>query len=100
MEVITRITPSTLTIAIVSAVLHSLIALLMFSKLMDSMDWMDPGSNAATQQVVALNRVLKQGGRVLFRSASRRPWYTDVLEEHGFEAKCVGQREPGKCIDR
>jgi len=84
MEVIARITPSTLTIAV----------------LMDSMDWFDPEATAAQEQIFALNKVLKAGGRVLFRSAALRPWYTDIFERNGFEAKCVGRRDPGKCIDR
>ncbi|KIX02343.1 uncharacterized protein Z518_08284 [Rhinocladiella mackenziei CBS 650.93] len=84
MEVIARISPSTLTIAI----------------LMDSMDWFNPLENAALEQVIALNKVLKLGGRVLFRSAALRPWYTQIFEKHGFETKCVGRRDSGKCIDR
>ncbi|KAK5384212.1 hypothetical protein LTS13_002405 [Exophiala xenobiotica] len=84
MEVIARISPSTLTIAI----------------LMDSMDWFNPAETAAQEQIAALNKVLKIGGRVLFRSASVRPWYTNIFEQNGFEAKCVGRRDSGKCIDR
>ncbi|KAJ9606947.1 hypothetical protein H2200_008958 [Cladophialophora chaetospira] len=86
MEVIARISPATLTIAI----------------LMDSMDWFDPADpdGAALEQVVSLNKVLKIGGRVLFRSAALRPWYTDIFEQNGFDAKCVGRRDSGKCIDR
>ncbi|OAL39407.1 hypothetical protein AYO20_01277 [Fonsecaea nubica] len=86
MEVIARISPSTLTIAI----------------LMDSMDWFDPSDkdSAALEQIVALNKVLKLGGRVLFRSAALRPWYTDIFEQNGFSASCVGRRDSGKCIDR
>ncbi|KAL2429941.1 hypothetical protein ABEF95_013319 [Exophiala dermatitidis] len=84
MEVIARISPSTLTIAI----------------LMDSMDWFNPAESAAKEQIVALNKVLKVGGRVLFRSAALRPWYTDIFEQNGFEANCVGRRDSGKCIDR
>ncbi|EXJ90521.1 hypothetical protein A1O1_03624 [Capronia coronata CBS 617.96] len=84
MEVIARISPSTLTIAI----------------LMDSMDWFNPGETVAHEQIVALNKVLKVGGRVLFRSAALRPWYTQIFEKNGFEAKCVGRRDSGKCIDR
>lgn len=67
---------------------------------MDSMDWFDPTSDAAQQQILALNRVLKHGGRVLFRSAARKPWYANVFEQNGFEVKCVACRESGKCIDR
>ncbi|KIW55877.1 hypothetical protein, variant [Exophiala xenobiotica] len=84
MEVIARISPSTLTIAI----------------LMDSMDWFNPAEMAAQEQIAALNKVMKIGGRVLFRSASVRPWYTQIFEQNGFEAKCVGRRDSGKCIDR
>ena len=84
MEVISRIAPSTLTIAV----------------LMDSMDWFDPEGKEAEGQVVALNRVLKVGGRAFFRSAALRPWYVDVFEGNGFASSCVGKRTAGKCIDR
>ena len=67
---------------------------------MDSMDWFDPAGEVAFHQVLALNKVLKMGGRVLFRSAARRPWYTDLFEQSGFDAKCVARRDAGKCIDR
>ncbi|OTA64281.1 hypothetical protein K449DRAFT_328071 [Hypoxylon sp. EC38] len=83
-EVLARITPGTLTVAVV----------------MDSMDWFDPGSNAAAAQVTKLNRALRMGGRVLLRSASLRPWYLDEFERHGFVTKCHGKRSPGTCIDR
>ncbi|EXJ80976.1 hypothetical protein A1O3_07264 [Capronia epimyces CBS 606.96] len=84
MEVIARISPSSLTIAI----------------LMDSMDWFNPTGTSAQEQIVALNKVLKVSGRVMFRSAALRPWYTQIFEQNGFEAKCVGRRDSGKCIDR
>ncbi len=67
---------------------------------MDSMDWFNPAEGDALQQAVALNKVLKMDGRVLFRSAALRPWYTDIFEQNGFESKCVGRRDSGKCIDR
>lgn len=67
---------------------------------MDSMDWFDPVTDAALQQILALNRVLKRGGRVLFRSAAQKPWYANVFEQNGFETKCVARRDSGKCIDR
>jgi betaine lipid synthase len=71
-------------------------------QLMDSMDWFDPAdtTSAAFSQVLALNKVLKIGGRVFFRSAARKPWYADLFENNGFEAKRVGLREGGNCIDR
>ena len=67
---------------------------------MDSMDWFDSGSEDALQQVIALNKVLKLGGRVLFRTAARTPWYVQPFQDKGFEVKCVARRDSGKCIDR
>ncbi|KAL8714977.1 MAG: hypothetical protein Q9225_006462 [Loekoesia sp. 1 TL-2023] len=83
-EVIQRFTPASLTIAII----------------MDSMDWFDPSSTAATTQVRALNRALKPKGRVLLRSAGLTPWYVHVFEKHGFKTQRVAARLPGSCIDR
>ncbi|KAI1807051.1 hypothetical protein F4811DRAFT_64156 [Daldinia bambusicola] len=83
-EVLARIAPGTLTVAVV----------------MDSMDWFDPGSNAAAAQIAKLNRALRMGGRVMLRSGGLRPWYLAEFERHGFSAKCVGERTGGRCIDR
>ncbi|KAK2063787.1 S-adenosyl-L-methionine-dependent methyltransferase [Colletotrichum caudatum] len=83
-EVINRITPGTLTVAVV----------------MDSMDWFDPGTPAAAAQITKLNRALKKGGRVLLRSSALNPWYIKVFEAHGFTPKRVGARIDGACIDR
>ncbi|KAG6020508.1 hypothetical protein E4U41_002825 [Claviceps citrina] len=84
-EVIARITPGTLTVAVV----------------MDSMDWFDPASPAAAAaQVTKLNRALKMGGRVMLRSSALTPWYVKVFEAHGFAAKRHGARVDGACIDR
>lgn len=83
-EVIARIMPGTLTVAVV----------------MDSMDWFDPGSEAANKQVVKLNRALAIGGRVMLRSSALEPWYLKVFEAHGFTPKCHGARRDGACIDR
>ncbi|KUL84051.1 hypothetical protein ZTR_07119 [Talaromyces verruculosus] len=83
-EVIARITPRTLTIAVV----------------MDSMDWFNPDEDAAAKQAQALNRALKMGGRVLLRSASIDPWYIKDFEANGFTPRRVGARFPGTCIDR
>ena len=83
-EVVARVTPGTLTIAIV----------------MDSMDWFDPESDAAAKQIRALNYALKIGGRVLLRSAGMRPWYIAEFEKLGFSSRRAGARLPGTCIDR
>ncbi|KAM7188724.1 hypothetical protein V8F20_010441 [Naviculisporaceae sp. PSN 640] len=94
-EVIARITPGTLTIAVI----------------MDSMDWFDPprsdnksnttdNNSPASQQIRKLNRALKMGGRVLLRSAAQTPWYIEQFKAHGFTGERVGHRVPGRCIDR
>ncbi|KAJ3471491.1 hypothetical protein MRS44_001590 [Fusarium solani] len=83
-EVIARITPGTLTVAVV----------------MDSMDWFDTGSRAAAQQITKLNRALQMGGRVLLRSSALTPWYIKEFEAHGFTPKRHGARTDGACIDR
>ncbi|KJR81793.1 3-amino-3-carboxypropyl transferase [Sporothrix schenckii 1099-18] len=98
-EVIARLTPGSLTVAVV----------------MDSMDWFDPEDNAlqktncpssetggaaAASQIAKLNRALALGGRVLLRSSARTPWYIAVFERLGFSAKQHGNRTPGVCIDR
>lgn len=83
-EVIARIKPATLTIAVI----------------MDSMDWFDSGSDEAAIQIQALNHALILGGRVMLRSAGLRPWYVAVFERLGFSTKRVAARLPGTCIDR
>ncbi|KAL2827669.1 hypothetical protein BJY01DRAFT_261861 [Aspergillus pseudoustus] len=83
-EVIGRITPRSLTIAVV----------------MDSMDWFDPEGTDATAQARKFNHALKMDGRILLRSASIEPWYIKNFEENGFTARRVGARFPGSCIDR
>ncbi|KAI1131258.1 hypothetical protein F5Y10DRAFT_80431 [Nemania abortiva] len=83
-EVLARIGPGSLTVAVV----------------MDSMDWFDPGSDAATSQITKLNRALKMGGRVMLRSAGLKPWYLKEFAKLGFATKCMGSRKGGACIDR
>lgn len=83
-EVVERMTPGTLTIAVV----------------MDSMDWFDPAGTDADRQIAKLHRALKAGGRVMLRSAGLEPWYIKRFEALGFSAKRVAARFPGTCIDR
>lgn len=64
------------------------------------MDWFEPQANEALTQIRALNRAMKNGGKVLLRSAGLTPWYTSTFEEEGFVARRVGARFPGSCIDR
>ncbi|KAF8473207.1 hypothetical protein BDZ91DRAFT_675824 [Kalaharituber pfeilii] len=84
LEVLARIQPGTLTIAVV----------------MDSMDWFDTDGVKAREEIQRLRCALALGGRVMFRSAGLKPWYTKIFEEEGFELKRVGTRLPGACIDR
>lgn len=83
-QVLERLAPGSLTIAVV----------------MDSMDWFDPNGAAADAQIGKLRSALKEGGRVLLRSAGLTPWYVARFEAAGFACKRVGARVPGSCIDR
>lgn len=83
-EVVERMTPGTLTIAVV----------------MDSMDWFNPADGQALAQIEKLRRALKMGGRVMLRSAGLKPWYIETFESCGFSCKRVACRVPGSCIDR
>jgi len=42
-----------------------------------------------TAAIKAMRRVLKPGGRVFFRSAAMRPWYTQLFAENGFAVQKV-----------
>lgn len=97
-EVVERMTPGTLTVAV----------------LMDSLDWFDAPSNSAIngkegnaggsvalrRQIQLLRKAMKVGGRVLLRSAGQFPWYMQLFEEQGFRIKQVSVRTRGACIDR
>lgn len=85
---------------------------------MDHMDWFDPeGTQAAEvcygfedlycifltcelQEIRALNKAMKLGGRVLLRSAGLKPWYISAFSAQGFKCERVAARTSGKCIDR
>ncbi|KAJ3729186.1 hypothetical protein DFJ43DRAFT_1156471 [Lentinula guzmanii] len=62
---------------------------------MDHMDWYDPGSSEANDEVVELSRVLTLGGLVFWRSASRQPWYNEVFARNGFCVEPISVRQPG-----
>jgi betaine lipid synthase len=83
-EVIARMSPGTLTIAVI----------------MDAMDWLDPEGMEADAQIRVLNKALAMRGRVLLKSVGLRPWYIPKFEQLGFQPKCHRLREPGTCIDR
>lgn len=101
-EVIKRIKPRSLTIAVVCSYSNSrkYIQTDNSKQVMDSMDWFDPEGEEASIQAQKLNHALKMGGRILLRSASIEPWYIQQFEQNGFSARRVGARFPGTCIDR
>lgn len=82
-DVVERLVPSTVTIAIV----------------MDHMDWFDPEGKDAHKEISQLNKALAPGGRVLLRSSSKEPWYLRVFEEYGFKTHAAAVRESGAAID-
>ena len=67
---------------------------------MDHMDWFDPEGADATEEIRAINKAMKVGGRVLLRSAGLKPWYIANFTAQGFKCKRVAGRTAGKCIDR
>ena len=86
---------------------------------MDHMDWYDPvppSQPAPTlkaarkdsdksisdldREIIELNRVIKKGGAVYWRSAGKKPWYNQRFEVMGFKVETVHTRETGKPIDR
>ncbi|KAK6338165.1 hypothetical protein TWF696_001635 [Orbilia brochopaga] len=83
-EVLGRMNDESLTIAVV----------------MDSMDWFDPHSSEAREQIRAFWRVLKVGGRIMIRSASIEPWYARLFESERFKAIRIASRSEIPCIDR
>ncbi|KAJ2699528.1 hypothetical protein H4218_002591 [Coemansia sp. IMI 209128] len=68
--------------------------------IMDHMDWFSPED--ADSEVVALARVVKKAGFVLWRSAARNPWYISVFGRHGFTVEALDVRQPNsmKPLDR
>ncbi|KAI8972814.1 hypothetical protein BD414DRAFT_211164 [Trametes punicea] len=83
-EVLARIRPESVTVAVI----------------MDHMDWFDPEGTQAAEEIRALNKAMKIGGRVLLRSAGLKPWYIANFSAQGFKCERVATRTAGKCIDR
>ncbi|TFK44649.1 hypothetical protein BDQ12DRAFT_593303 [Crucibulum laeve] len=67
---------------------------------MDHLDWFTAGSAEVDEEVQELYRVIAPGGFVLWRSASRRPWYNTVFERTGFIVIPVAIRKGPIAIDR
>ncbi|EIW54972.1 uncharacterized protein TRAVEDRAFT_39383 [Trametes versicolor FP-101664 SS1] len=83
-EVLARIRPESVTVSVI----------------MDHMDWFDPEGTQAAEEIRALNKAMKLGGRVLLRSAGLKPWYISAFSAQGFKCERVAARTSGKCIDR
>jgi betaine lipid synthase len=83
-DVVDRLAPGSVTCAII----------------MDHMDWFSPTGTDALDEIVALNKCLSKGGRVMLRSSSKKPWYLDTFEAQGFKTKAAAVRYSGKAIDR
>ncbi|KAJ1727183.1 hypothetical protein LPJ72_006056 [Coemansia sp. Benny D160-2] len=68
--------------------------------IMDHMDWFS--MQDAQQEVSALARAMASGGVVLWRSAARLPWYSEVFEKNGFAVDAISVRQPNttKPLDR
>ncbi|KAJ2642427.1 hypothetical protein GGF44_001670, partial [Coemansia sp. RSA 1694] len=64
--------------------------------IMDHMDWFSPED--ADSEVVALARVVRKAGFVLWRSAARIPWYIAVFEKHGFVVEALDIRQPNSMV--
>lgn len=68
--------------------------------IMDHLDWFTEGSAGVTEEIELLHRAIKPSGFVLWRSASKNPWYAKVFSRGGFEVERLSVRENGKAIDR
>ncbi|KAG6868937.1 hypothetical protein C0993_007711 [Termitomyces sp. T159_Od127] len=68
--------------------------------IMDHLDWFNPGSQDAVEEVAEFHRVLVTGGMIFWRSASRRPWYNEIFGKAGFVVTPVAIRDGSCAIDR
>jgi betaine lipid synthase len=65
--------------------------------LMDHVDWTDE-AYIKTLAAVLYDQVLP-GGRVIWRSASKNPWYSPFIAEAGFDVVCVERHHDRVAID-
>ncbi|KAG5716752.1 hypothetical protein E4T56_gene16200 [Termitomyces sp. T112] len=68
--------------------------------IMDHLDWFNPGSQDAVEEVAEFYRVLATGGMMFWRSASRKPWYNEIFRKAGFDVTPVAIRDGSCAIDR
>ncbi|KAF8191623.1 hypothetical protein K438DRAFT_1721121 [Mycena galopus ATCC 62051] len=69
--------------------------------LMDHLDSLSETTSEADDEIVAVHRVLDQGGSVYWHSVVRTPWYNNNFERGGFEVTALYVRnESQKPMDR
>lgn len=68
--------------------------------IMDHMDWFDPEGQDVNDEIDALYGALCEGGRVMLRTAAKKPWYIANFEARGFTCDAAATRYSGKMIDR
>lgn len=68
--------------------------------IMDHMDWFDPEGDDVNDEIDALHGALCEGGRVMLRTASKKPWYINNFEQRGFKCEAAATRYSGQMIDR
>ena len=67
--------------------------------LMDHLDWFSPED--ADAEISAVAKKMKNGGKAFWRSAGKRPWYNEILEQRGFKVwPCQIREGDTMCIDR
>jgi betaine lipid synthase len=85
---------------------------------MDHLDWFSPTETEVADEIAELHRVLAPGGMLMWRSASKKPWYNEKcvalffqwaadrltsarrFESVGFKVRAVGVRDGTNAIDR
>jgi len=68
--------------------------------IMDHLDWFLPGGGEAEEEIKELHRTVISGGYVLWRSASKMPWYNEIFRKSGFKVIEIAVREGFTAIDR
>ena len=61
--------------------------------LMDHVDWLDLETSRNVAETLA--KQVLPGGIVIWRSAAMQPPYTELIEEAGFEVRCISRADQG-----
>jgi betaine lipid synthase len=65
--------------------------------LMDHVDWTD--EKYVKHLAKVLHRQVVPGGKVIWRSASKNPWYSPYFAEAGFDVVCIERHHDRVAID-